>query len=111
MKRISMTLANGKEIELESFVIPMDAIVHVENREALAKVWTELESEGCLSTVSLSEDGEVIYIYDNVTIDGVQCIYNGDKSLTAHFYLSGEPSRLNAEYIRAAKIMLGEEEA
>lgn len=107
-------LAGGTELHIDGFALPLHIAIDCTDRADANAKWALLDGEH--DTITLTGDGDVIASYANVALVNSQFFKNGDGTVTAHFYLSGdhvadEPlTDADREYIEAAKIMLGEEE-
>lgn len=110
MVNLKMVLSDGSQIDIAEFGLPMHAIVICADDAEMQTVWAQLTPDK-LSSMEIQENGETVFTFSSVTLDGLQCIMNGDGSVTAHFYMSGtNTSAINTEYAEAGKILLGEEE-
>ena len=110
MQELIMVLADGTEIQISQFAYPMHAVVLCESKEDGLAKW-ELLTPDNLNSVTIKQNGEALAAYQYVGLDGAQFVNNADGTVTAHFYMQGE--RLphpDAEYVTAAKILMGEEE-
>lgn len=105
-----MHLANGAEVKLNEFTLPMHGVAVYTDMTALTNVYAQFTAVN-LSRVSISQDGETIQKLTNVSLESMQVVTNGDGTITAHFYFSGTTENAHdADYVQAAKILLGEEE-
>lgn len=89
MNDLKMILADGSEIVLSEFSLPMHLVVLCETRADVMELWNRLIDEN-LVTVKVLMDGAEILSFVHAFVDGLQCVYNGDGSMTVHFYLKGE---------------------
>lgn len=111
------TLANGTQIPIQSYHIPLDVIFLCPDPASMVEVWDQFAAEGALDTLVISDDDHTLGCYYGCKISGVQSVINPDGTLTVHIYMyetgtAPEPSGLTPEdeaYITAAKILLGEE--
>lgn len=75
-------------------------------------IWVQLTLDNLQELQITQDDGTVIHTLHGAVVDGQQSVTNPDGTLTVHFYLSetetGNATK-DAEYIQAAKILLGEE--
>lgn len=112
MNYLKMILANGEEIAIDSFSLPLHVVVKCTSKTAALAIWSKLTSEN-LEDVTFTENGERTAEFANVAITSVQFAMTEDSNdVTAHFFMFGE-NRSNSEedeYVTAAKILLGEEE-
>ena len=107
---LSMRLANGAEVSLSEFLMPFHAVAVYADMNALTNVYAQFTSPN-LSMVSITQDGETIQQLTDVSLESMQVVANGDETLTAHFYFNGFTANVHdADYVQAAKILLGEEE-
>lgn len=105
-----MHLANGAEVRLNEFTLPMHGVAVYADMTALTNVYAQFTAAN-LSQISISQDGETIQKLTNVSLESMQVVTNGDRTITAHFYFSGTTENAHdADYVQAAKILLGEEE-
>ena len=109
MSKLKMVLKDGTEITLSEFTVPMHIVVVRDTKEEIHALWDKLTADA-LEEVLIQEDGETLFTFLNATVTGEQIVVNADKTLTGHYYLSGErqPGG-NPEYEAAARILLGEE--
>ena len=110
---LKLILNDETELELADGEFMTQFVVLFSSRTAFNTAWGMLTPEN-LSNVVIQLDGQAIQRLQNLTLDGVQAVYNPDNSITGHFYFHGaEPvgtkSEEDEEYIQAAKILLGEE--
>lgn len=105
-----MHLANGAEVKLNEFTLPMHGVAVYADMTALTNVYAQFTAAN-LSQISVSQDGETIQKLTNVSLESMQVVTNGDGTITAHFYFSGTTENVHdADYVQVAKILLGEEE-
>lgn len=103
-------LANGAQVSLSEFTLPLHAVAVYADMTALTNVYSQFTAAN-LSQISVSQDGETIQKLTNVSMDSMQVVNNGDGTITAHFYFSGTTENAHdADYVQAAKILLGEED-
>ena len=95
MNDLRMILADGTEIMLSEFILPMHIVVLCETRADVMELWNRLIDENLVS-VKVLMDGTEILAFAHAYVDGLQCVYNGDGSMTVHFYLMGEHVEPNA---------------
>lgn len=107
---VLMHLANGAQVKLNEFTLPMHGVAVYADMSALTNVYAQFTAAN-LSQVSVSQDGETIQKMTNVSLESMQAVPNGDGTITVHFYFNGVTENVHdAEYVQAAKILLGEEE-
>lgn len=105
-----MHLANGAEVKLNEFTLPMHGVAVYADMAALTNVYAQLTGVN-LSQVSISQDGETIQKLTNASLESMQVVTNGDGTITAHFYFNATTENVHdADYVQAAKILPGEEE-
>lgn len=112
MNDLKMTLANGEEVAIDSFSLPLHVVVNCTSKAAALAVWQKLTPEN-LEDITFFENGEKTAEFANAGITSVQfAMAEGSNDVTAHFFMFGEnrSSAVDAEYVTAAKILLGEEE-
>lgn len=102
---LNLILKDGSTVELSNYTID-DFIVHCDNRTSLNSVWDKMTTNN-LKEVQISSDGNIIQSMEEITILGVQTVFNTDSTFTAHFYYRGEC--VEDPYAIAGKILLGEE--
>lgn len=110
MDNLKMVLHDGTELTITQFSYPMHAVCLCASKEAALVQWAMLTPDN-LASVTVTQKGEALAAYQYAELDGVQFVMNSDDTVTAHFYMKGE--RLphpDAEYVTAAKILMGEEE-
>lgn len=113
MSNLKMILFDGTALEIEAFGLPMHAVMQCKDKDEVMSIW-ELMTEENLKSVIVTQDGESMFAYKDGMLDGVQTVDNGDRTMTVHFYMKGKRQEIlsdeSADYITAAKILLGEEE-
>lgn len=107
MSNLKMVLNDGTQIGIETFGLPMHAVLICADDAEVKEKWAQLTSEN-LAAVQIQQDEETVFAFSDVTLDGLQCVMNGDDSITVHLYMSG--TNEGAAYAEAGKILLGEEE-
>lgn len=112
MNYLKMILANGEEIAIDSFSLPLHIVADRASKADALDVWQKLTPEA-LEDVTIFENGEKTAEFANVELTSAQFVmYEESDNVTVHFYMSGENRSSNHEdeYVTAAKILLGEEE-
>lgn len=110
MKELKMILKDGSEISLSEFTLPLHIVVVRDTKEEVLALWDKLTPDN-LEEVTIQEDGETLFTFLHAGVTGEQIVVNADNTLTGHYYLEGERQPpVDAEYVTAAKILLGEEE-
>lgn len=105
MDEIRVILADGSAFTIAEFSLPLH-IVATGTKEELVALWDTLTPEN-LKTVSVTVGGNTALTCTEVVLDGAQFV-GSTGTITAHFYMRGN-SVADNDYIRAAKILLGEE--
>ncbi len=111
MDKLRMVLANGDEIAMSEFGVPMHALVQRASNDEILNIWKKMTVEN-LAHVKIKTSEGTIMNFRKVQLSGVQAIDDHDGAYTAHFYMTGEQVINDDEteaYVAAAKIMLGEE--
>jgi len=110
MSNLKMVLADGTQMDIAEFGLPMHAVLICADDAEMKEKWAQLTPDK-LASMQIQENGDTIFTFSSVTLDGLQCVMNGDGTVTAHFYMSGtNTTRVDTEYAEAGKILLGEEE-
>ena len=113
MDELKMILFDGTELPLDAFGLPMHAVLTCANEDEMLEKYKLLTPLN-LSRVAVVQNGETVYAFTGGKVEGMQSINNPDGTLTVHFYRNGVRqevlSETSADYITAAKILLGEEE-
>ncbi len=113
MENLKMILFDGTELNLEGFGLPMHAVMTCQSSDEMLEKWKLLTPMN-LSRVEVRLNDESVFAYAGGALEGVQSVINPDGTVTVHFYMTGERleavSQTTAEYVTAAKILLGEEE-
>ena len=108
---MKFVLSDKTQFDIVSFVRPLSVAVVAESIDTVKSLWDSMTDEA-LESAQVVEDGKTLARFTDVKKTGVQCVVNPGGTLTAHFYLSAtEPdTEADAEYTKAAKILLGEVE-
>ncbi|SHK33214.1 hypothetical protein [Hespellia stercorisuis] len=108
---MKMILSDGTEVQIEDSLLSGSIIVKSETKEELMETWDMLTPDK-LYKVDIVQKEDVIRSMHGVCIDSVQIVINPDGTLTTHFYIretsTGSMSK-DSDYVKAAKILLGEE--
>lgn len=113
MEKLKMALGDGSEMEIVGFALPLSVTVKCDSAHEMADIWDRLHTEEAMEEVTIVQDGMASGVYFGVKVDGSQIVENGDGTLTVHFYMhdsGGRQTSVDAEYVQAAKILLGEGE-
>jgi len=111
MNEIKMRLANDEEIAIDAFNLPLHVLVDCPSKAEGLAIWAKLTPEN-LETVTILEGDQTTATFANVTLVTAQFQVYDAGGVTAHFFMTGEnrSSASENDYVRAAKILLGEEE-
>ena len=113
MENLKMILFDGTELNLDGFGLPMHAVMTCQSNDEVLEKWKLLTPMN-LSRVEIKLSDEAVFTFAGGTLEGVQSVVNGDGTITTHYYMKGTRletvSDTTAEYVTAAKILLGEEE-
>lgn len=114
MNKFAVLLKDGTEIAVDEATIAPSFVVNTGSKEAVMEIWDKLTTEN-LSEIQLTKEDTVIGTFYDASVENVQILVNPDGTTTAHFYLIGGAAssavESDNEYVQAAKILLGEEEA
>lgn len=106
---LKMILNDGTEIELNESSGTTHAVVSCATREDFIDAWDALIAEGNLEEVRYVSGDDELYTIANMRLSGTQAVYNGDGSITGHFYfISGTVVR--DDFAEAGRILMGEED-
>lgn len=109
---MKMILHNGTTIPIVDGSYTGAVVLIVEDRQGLIDIWAQLTPDNLTEVRITKDDDTPLHTLHGAVMDSMQVISNPDGTLTAHFYLSetltGDVST-DAEYVQAAKILLGEE--
>ena len=111
MDELKLLLADGTEISIDGYALPMNVMVCNCTKAQVVALWDQLTEEN-LSLVSIKDSCGTLLTFHDAVLDGTQTVANSDGTMTAHFFMHGavdSTAAEDAEYIRAAKILLGEE--
>ncbi len=109
---MNMTLKDGTKIPIVDGSYTGAVVLIAEDRQALMDIWDQLTPDNLQELQITQDDGTVIHTLHGAVIDSQQSVTNPDGTLTVRFYLSETMTgdiTTDAEYVQAAKIMLGEE--
>ena len=109
---MNMILKDGTTIPIVDGSYTGAVVLIVEDRQALIDTWAQLTSDNLTEMRITKDDDTPLHTLHGAVIDSVQAVTNPDGALTVHFYLfetiTGDVPT-DAEYVQAAKILLGEE--
>lgn len=112
MNNLTLILPDNTVIPIEDGSLSGAVLVLFDTKEDLMEAWSHMTPDN-LTTVKIArDDGTVLHTMHGVSLDGIQTVVNPDGTLTAHFYMHETVTgniTTDAEYIQAAKILLGEE--
>lgn len=107
-----MILSDGTEIPIVDGSYTGTVVLIAEDRQAAFDIWEQL-TPPALHEVKISrDDGSVLHTLHGAVVDGIQIVSNPQGGFTVHIYMSETETRdiaTDAEYVQAAKILLGEE--
>lgn len=109
---MNMILKDGTTIPIVDGSYTGAVVLICDNRQALMDIWDQLTPDNLQALQITQDDGTVVHTLHGAVIDSMQVVTNPDGTLTVHFYLSETMTgnaTTDAEYVQAAKIMLGEE--
>lgn len=110
----TLRLANGERIGIDGFGIPLYAVATYASKADALAAWDKMTPEALAEVAIVEEDsGNIVASFTNVVLDAVT--FNGaGEYITVQFHMhgdaAGEASAEDADYIEAAKILLGEVE-
>lgn len=109
---MNMILKDGTTIPIVYGSYTGAVILIVENRQALMDTWAQLTPDNLTEVRITRDDDTPLHTLHGAVMDSQQSVTNPDGTLTVHFYMSETETgdiTTDAEYIQAAKILLGEE--
>lgn len=109
---MNMILKDGTTIPIVDGSYTGAVVLIVPDRQSLMDIWDQLTPDNMQELQITRDDGTVIHTLHGAVVDSQQSVTNPDGTLTVHFYLSETVTGdipTDAEYVQAAKIMLGEE--
>lgn len=109
---MNMILHDGTQIPIIDGSYTGTVILILEDRKALMDIWDQLTRDNLKEVKITHDDGTLIRTMHNLSLEGIQTVNNPEGTITAHFYLQETETgnvTTDAEYIQAAKILLGEE--
>lgn len=108
---MNLILKSGTEIPIVDGSLTGAVVLTVENKEALLEIWNQLTPDE-LHEVRISNGSTVLRTMYGVVVDSIQAVPNPDGDITVHIYMHETVTgniTTDAEYVQAAKILLGEE--
>ena len=109
MNQFRIILVDGTEYVLADASFGSKFTIICADKEEFEAVWDKMTAEN-LAHVTITADSAVVTTIHNLTPDGAQAVYNPGGTITGHFYFHGGSFvPADAEYIEAAKILMGEE--
>jgi len=108
---LSLKLKTGETVDLIDATY-QQFVISAQDLAGFTAAWEKIATENALDEVSIDRDGDTIQRMKNIKLDGAQAVYNPSGTITGHFYFRGDvvaTEAENDEYVRAAKILLGEE--
>ena len=109
-----LRLANGEQIGIDGFGTPLYVVATFASKADALAAWEKLTPEALEEiTISETDSGSIVAVFRDVILDAVT--FNGaGEFVTAQFHMHGEAvgdsTVDDADYIEAAKILLGEVE-
>lgn len=108
MNQFIIRLKDGTEYVLADASFGSKFTIICANKTEFESVWDDMTTEN-MSEVTILADGLAVTTMHDLIPDGVQCVYNNGGTVTGHFYFHGGSFvPADAEYIEAARILLGE---
>lgn len=107
---LTLTLSDQTVIKLTDAGYTKKFTTICNNKEQIVYLWNKMTpANTSIAWIKLGE--EVIQVLTGLIVDGLQIVYNEDETYTVHFYFynASYSKDVDAEYIQAAKILLGEE--
>lgn len=109
MNQFRVALKDGTEYVLSDASFGSKFTIVFSNKIEFKAAWDKFTAEN-MESVNITADGVTVTTLHNLIPDGVQAVYNsGGDTVTGHFYFhGGDFVPADAEYIEAARILLGE---
>lgn len=85
---MKIILSDGSVVEVESITLEPHFVIQAADRAAFLNVWDKLTPDNLLKIDIYNKDSFVTS-YEFCELVGTQIMFNGDGTLTAHFYLTG----------------------
>lgn len=110
-----LSLADGERIGIDGFGTPLYAVATFASKADALAAWDKLTPEALEEiTISEADSGNIVAAFRDVVLDAVSFNDAGEGMLMAQFHMHGEAvgdsTVEDADYIEAAKILLGEVE-
>lgn len=109
---MKMTLHNGTSIPIIDGSYTGAVILIADTQQAVMDTWKQLTPDALQEVRITHDDDTPIHTLHGAVIDSLQIVPNPDGTHTVHIYMSETITGdipTDAEYVQAAKIMLGEE--
>lgn len=111
----TLRLANGEQIGIDGFGTPLYAVATFASKADALAAWGKMTPEALEEiTISEAESGNIVATFLNVVLDSLSFSDSGEGRLMTQFYMhgdaAGDSTIEDADYIEAAKILLGEVE-
>jgi hypothetical protein len=108
MNQFRIILVDGTEYVLADASFGSKFTIICADKAEFESVWDKMTREN-MARVTITSDGSAVTTINNLIPDGVQAVYNQGGTVTGHFYFHGGSFvPAEAEYIEAARILLGE---
>lgn len=106
---LQMILKDNTAIDIAESGLSGHIVMQCADRDAFNAIWDQLTPEA-VEDLTVVNNGDVVQVMENVTLDGTQTVTNPDGSLTCHFYFDGDLVSQSDEYSIAGRILMGEED-
>lgn len=115
MSIFKITLRDGTEYQLADGDVGSKFSIICPDKQTFYSVWESMTNEN-LSEVTVTIDGTAMTIMRYLILDGTQTVFSTTGTIMGLFYFHGAEynpvtpeDQEDAEYVQAAKILLGEE--
>lgn len=109
MNQFRIILVDGTEYVLADASFGSKFTIICADKAEFEAIWDKMTKEN-MARVTITSDGSTVTTINNLIPDGAQAAYNPGGTITGHFYFhGGDFMQADAEYIEAAKILMGEE--
>ena len=109
---MNMILKDGTTIPIVDGSYTGAVVLICDTRQALMDTWAQLTPDNLTEVHITKDDDTPLHTLHGAVMDSMQVVSNPDGTLTVHFSLSETSTGdvpTDAEYVQAAKILLGEE--
>jgi len=110
---MKLILKDGSDVEIVQYT-SNSFVVACADKEEFDLIWDRMTTEN-LSRVDVKDGDATVVSLENIMFDGVQAIYNTDRTITGYIYFHGQEyvtpalSEEDMEYAEVGRILLGEE--